>query len=232
MKRPFSSLVLLPALVLASLTSAHAQLMLSGSTQGVFAAPAVPFTTVNNGAVVSTFKTGAAIPFVGSQTAITFTGDTFAGVGDGGSFDLGSVQIKNGWTFSGTAASYASMDLFIDLPAHGVSDFKLATLLFAITNNSAFLGLAPDLYYIGYTTPETLKVSDHLVNFELGFTNSAFAELPGVAIHEEHKAKVGLYATVQFTPVPEPSTYAALAAFGLVGLVALRRLRHPRRLAA
>lgn len=219
MKHLFSSCLLLSALALASIVPAHAQL-LAGSSRGEFTGPTGSFIWINNGPVVSSFTTGWPLP-----SQITFTGDTFAGVGDGDTFDLGLVKVKNGITLFDTAAADATMDLFLTLPDYGVSDFKLTTLLFEITHSTNFPGLVADLYYIGYTAPALLNIGGNIVSFDLGFTDPDFNLPPGEAIHELHKENVGLYATVAFTPVPEPSTYAAFAALGLMGLVAAKRYR-------
>lgn len=231
MKSLVRSLLLLPTAALACLTAAHAQLTLTGSSHGVFTGPTGLFDSISNGPVVSTFTTGWPSP-----TQITFTGDTFASVGEGDSFALGQVKIKNGLTLFNTAAADAQMDLYLNIPAHGLTDFKLTTLLFAITNTPNIPHWQPDLYYIGYTAPALLNIAGTYVTFDLGFTDPDFNAPPGAPVGEKHKETAGLYATVAFsepiiTPVPEASTYAVFAAAGLLGFLALRRFR-PRALAA
>ena len=61
------------------------------------------------------------------------------------------------------------------------------------------------------------------VDFSLIFSDPDYNTEPGQWIGEKKTGKVKLYADVNFTPVPEPSTYAAFAAAGLLGLVAWRR---------
>src|SRR5690606_37131128 len=94
----FSSLARLAALgLVALLPTAHAQLSLSGSTRGEFTGSDSFFTWINNGPVTSTLDTGIPL-LIFPNTSIEFTGDTFSGIGQGDSFDLGRVKIKNGIT--------------------------------------------------------------------------------------------------------------------------------------
>lgn len=222
----FSSRVLLPVLALAGLTSAHAQLSLTGSTHGVFAAPVVPFTTVVNGAVVSTFSSGIPATPHEFQTSVTFTGSNFANVESGDWFSLGTVKIKNGVTLLGSTATLATMDLLLNIPAEGVTNFNLTTLYFALdnTSNDGFQDV-PDLFFIGNSIPNELKIGDTLVQFALGYTDWSYNTEPGHSIPERKSGTVGLVAEINFVPVPEPSTYALFGALGLVGVVAFRRFR-------
>lgn len=222
MKSSFRFIATFAALGLfALLPSARAQLSLAGSSRGHFTYANSFFTLIDNGPVTSTLYTGIPLLFQ-PTTSITFTGDTFTSVGDGDSFDVGVVKIKNGVTLFNTAATFAELDLLLNLPTHGIANFKLTTLQFSIEHTPNF-GAVPDVYYIGYSGPEVLKVADTLVTFDLAFTNPAFNTEPGQWIGEKKTGTVGLYATVDFTPVPEPSTYAALAAAGLLGVIAVRR---------
>lgn len=220
----FSSLARLAALgLVALLPTAHAQLSLSGSTRGEFTGSDSFFTWINNGPVTSTLHTGIPL-LIFPNTSIEFTGDTFSGIGQGDSFDLGRVKIKNGITLFDTAASFATMDLYLNLPSNGVLNHKLTTLTFAI-ENTPNLGFVPDIFLIGYTAPTSLKIADTLIDFTVTFSDQDYLDESGRLIGEGKTGKVDLYATVNFTPVPEPSTYAAFAAAGLIGLVAWRRTR-------
>jgi hypothetical protein len=224
----FSSRVLLPVLALAAITSAHAQLSLTGSTHGVFTPPVVPFTTVVNGPVISTFASGIPSTPHEFKTSVKFTGSNFAGVQSGDSFSLGTVKITNGVTKLGSTATMATMDLLLNIPAKGVTNFNLTTLSFALdnTSNNGFQNV-PDLFFIGNSTPNTLKVANTLVLFNVGYTDWSYNTLPGHPIPERKSGTVGLVADVRFVPVPEPSTYALFGALGLVSVVAYRRFRGP-----
>jgi PEP-CTERM motif. len=221
----FSSLARLAALgLVALLPSAHAQLSLSGSTRGEFTGSDSIFTWISNGPVTSTLYTGLPTILL-PTTHIQFNGDSFTGVGDNDTFDLGRVHIRNGITLFDTAASLVTMDLYLNLPANGILDHKLTTLTFAIENTPNF-GFVPDVFFISYSTPASIKVDNTLVDFALSFSDNDYIE-SGQWIGEKKLGSVDLYATVNFTPVPEPSTYAACAAAGLIGLVAWRRTRRP-----
>lgn len=220
----FSSLARLAAFGLAALLpTVHAQLSLAGSSRGEFTGSDSIFTWINNGPVTSTLHTGIPLLFI-PNTSIEFTGDTFTGIDHGDSFDLGRVKIKNGLTLFDTAASFATMDLFLNLPSNGVLNHKLTTLTFAIENTPNF-GFVPDVFFIGYSAPASVKIADTLVDFSLTFSDEDFIAESGQWIGEMKTGKTHLSATVNFTPVPEPSTYAAFAAAGLLGLVAWRRTR-------
>jgi hypothetical protein len=221
------SLIALSVLGLSALLpSIHAQLNLTGTTYGTFALPVQPHTTVVNGSVVSTFSSGIPYRSWDTQTSIAFTGSAFAGVESGDTFSLGSFKFKNGITKLHSTAQTASMDLYLNIPAHGVTNFKLTTLLFGLdnTDNHGVQNI-PDLFYIGHTLPNTLKFSDGLALFNIGFTDASYGVAPGHSISENGTGTVGITAEVRLVPVPEPSTYAAFAALGLVGAMTLRGLR-------
>lgn len=224
----FSSRVLLPVIALAVVSSAHAQLFLTGSTHGVFAPPVVPNTTVVNGPVISTFASGIPATPHEFKTSVTFTGADFTDVQSGDIFSLGSVKIVNGVTLLHSTAAVATMDLLLNIPAEGVTNFNLTTLYFGLdnTSNDGFQNV-PDLFFIGYSPLNSLTVANNLVLFNLGFTDPTYNTVPGHSIPERRSGTVGLLAEVQFVPVPEPSTYALFAAAGLAGVVAVRRFRRP-----
>jgi hypothetical protein len=227
MKFPRQSLLVLTALALSTLLpAANAQLNLSGSTYGSFLSTGQPHTTIVNGPVTSTFSSGVPYRFFDHQTSIDFTGSAFTGVQSGDTFSLGTVKFNNGITKLHSTAHVASMDLFLNVPAHGVSNFKLTTLFFGLdnTDNHGVQDIS-DLYYIGHTLPPTLKFADGLVFFNIGLTDPSYGTLPGHPIHENKSGMVGITAEVRLVPVPEASTYATFAALGLLGVIGLRRLR-------
>lgn len=226
------SLLAASAVALATaVPTAHAQLFLSGTSYGEFADPGLTFTSVDNGPAVSVFESGVAYrpfaPYNDTTTAITYTGGAFSNVGAGEQLDLGSIQIRNGVTLLGTTASWAAMDLYLNLPEHGVLDFKLTTLLFSIDNTANGAGVAnvPDLFLVGHSAVNPLALNGSTVNFNLQLSQPEFSIGSGASIAEGSIADLSLYATFDMTPVPEPSTYALAAAALLVGFVALRRFR-------
>ncbi len=218
--------------------TAHAQLILSGSSYGEFVDPGLTFTSVSNGPVVSLFESGVpyrpAAPFNDTTTSITFTGAAFSNVAAGEQLDLGSIAIRNGITLLGTTASWAAMDLYLNLPDHGVVDFKLTTLLFSIDNTANAGGIAnvPDLFLVGYSAVNPLVLGGSAVNLNLHLSQPEFGTGAGASIAEGSVADLSLYATFDMTPVPEPSTYALGAAALLIGFIALRRFRSPATIAS
>lgn len=234
----FSKSVSIPALLalglVAVLPSANAQLLLSGNAYGVFVDPMVAHTTVSNGPVTSVFESGVpyrpAAPYNDETTAITFNGQSFTDVGDGEALVLGGLSIRNGVTLLGTTASHAAMDLYLDLSSHGLSAFKLTTLSFSIdsTANNAGAGNVPDLFGVSHSPLNSLTLGGYMASFGLVFSDPAFLSSLGKSIAEGSTATTGdVYLNVAFTPVPEPSTYAAMGALVLVGAVCYRRFRRP-----
>ncbi len=213
------------------LPTAHAQLLLSGTSHGAFVDPGLTYTSVSNGPAVSLFESGVAYrpfaPYNDTTTSITYTGGAFTDVGAGDQLDLGSIEIRNGVTLLGTTASWAAMDLYLNLPEHGVLDFKLTTLLFSIDNTANAGGTAniPDLFLVGHAAVNPLVLGGSAVNFDLQLSQPEFSMGSGASIAEGSLADLSLYATFDMTPVPEPSTYALWAAALLTGFVALRRFR-------
>lgn len=223
------SLIAVTALAAAiAVPSTHAQLLLTGSTYGEFIDPGLAHTTVSNGAVVSVFESGVPYrpnkPYFDTKTSIKFTGSSFLDIGDGDILDLGLLKIVNGVTKLHTTASTAAMDLYLDLPINGVSDFKLTTLLFSIdnTSNNGTKNI-PDLFYVGHTEVNTFTSAGRTVTLDLQFTNPALSIGSGASISESSFALDGIYAMVHFSPVPEASTYALWGAALLLGVVAFRR---------
>lgn len=219
------SLLATSVLGLAAVVPAQGQLLLSGSSHGTFVAPDHANTVVTNGSPVSLFESGIPYRASDTQTSIRFTGESFSGVGDGDRLDLGQIDITNGMTLLGSTATSAAMDLYLNLPANGIAGFKLTTLMFAIDNTANNGTAVPDLFLIGHTGANPLWVNGRLVQFDLQLTNPAFLTAPGAAIAEGSTGMEGLFAHVHFSPVPEPSTYAAWAAAVLLGLIGYRRFR-------
>lgn len=230
MKTPLQTILLLSTFGLAALLpTAQAQLVITGSTYGTFEPTAQPNTVIVNGPVTSTFAAGIPYRKFDHKTSIIFTGSMFTGVDSGDTFSLGTVKFNNGITKLHSTAKTAKMDLFLNIPGHGVSNFKVTTLLFGLdnTDNHGVQNIA-DLYYIGHTLPNTLKFKDGLAIFNIGLTDPSYGIAPGHPVGENHSGTVGITAEVQLVPVPEASTYATCAALGLVGAAGLRRLRRSK----
>jgi PEP-CTERM putative exosortase interaction domain len=225
------SLLAASAVAFVAAAPAQAQLLLSGTSYGAFVDPGLTHTLVNNGPVTSVFESGVPYrpfaPYNHTTTAITFDGASFSDVGAGDQLDLGAIEIRNGVTLLGTTASWAAMDLYLNLPEHGVVDFKLTTLLFSIDNTANGGGMAnvPDLFLVGHSAINPLLLGGSSITFDLHLSHPEFATGAGASIAEGSLAELSLYATFEMTPVPEPSTYALCAAVLLVGFVALRRYR-------
>ena len=207
-----------------ALPSAHAQLF-SGTTRGEFHDPDLAFTSVINSTDVSLFQSGVASKPAHTQTSIAYSSSAFGPAGDGSQIDLGQLVITNGRTLGGTTASWATMDVYLNLPEQGIADFKLTTLTFAIDNTENNGSLVPDQFLVSIGEANTLTIDGRKVSFDVQLTNPAFAIGTGSSIAESTSAEFGLFANVHFTPVPEPSTYAMLGAVLLVGVVAYRRFR-------
>lgn len=217
------SLLTTSALGLAvALPSAQAQLF-SGTTRGEFHDPGLSFTSVINSTDVSLFQSGVPSKPAHTQTSLAYASTAFNS--SGGQIDLGTLLITNGRTLGGTTASWATMDVYLNLPEQGIVDFKLTTLTFAIDNTENNGSLVPDQFLVSIGETNTLTIDGRKVAFDVQLTNPAFAIGTGSSIAESTSAEFGLFANVHFTPVPEPSTYAILGAVLLVGVVAYRRLR-------
>ncbi len=207
-----------------ALPSAQAQLF-SGTTRGEFHDPNLAFTSVINSNDVSLFQSGVASKPAHTQTSLEYSSAAFGPAGDGSQIDLGSMVITNGRTLGGTTASWATMDVYLNLPEQGIVDFKLTTLTFAIDNTENNGSLVPDQFLVSIGETNTLTIDGRKVAFDVQLTTPAFAIGTGSSIAESTSAEFGLFANVHFTPVPEPSTYALFGAVLLVGVVAYRRLR-------
>lgn len=209
---------------------AQAQLTLSGKAYGTFADELLPNTTVTNSTTTSVFSSG--IPYQPSDTptSITYNGNTFTDVGDGGAIALGILNFKNGVTLLDSTATTASLDLFLDLsPVGGPAALKLTTMSFNLLNTpNNPIGDVPDLYSLSYTEPAVVWLENAKITFSLVFTDGAFLTPAGKPISENGEITTGdIFAHIEITPIPEPSTYA-FAGVAVLGIVALlRRRRNP-----
>lgn len=198
---------------------AHAQLLLSGHTTGSFTDLAEPNTTVSNSGDGSwaSFKTG--VPVEGStQSVIEFNNETFTDVGSGEPIQVGLFNITNGMTEIGSGAHTAAFDLGLQLTSPTMQAVALTQITFSIDHTPNLPGSVPDTFSASFTQPNAIKIGDYLVQFHVNFDPAEFQ------VGENTTTQRG-DVTVTFTPVPEPSTYAAWGAALLVGLVAYRRFR-------
>jgi hypothetical protein len=201
-------------------TVANAQLLLSGHTTGTFDDLAEANTTVSNAPDGSwaTFRTG--IPSPGSvRSSIEFTNDTFTNIGSGAPIQVGLFEITNGMTYIGTGAQVARFNLGLELIAPEWKSIALTTMHFHIdhTVNTPNSGI-PDTFSVSFDQPAPLMIQGYLVQFHINVDPLEFQIAENATVQRGD-------ISVSFTPVPEPSTYAAWGAALLVGFVAYRRVR-------
>lgn len=197
---------------------ANAQLMLSGKTTGSFTDLGEANTTVTNtDGSWAKFATG--IPVSGStQSSIEFANDTFTNVVSGEPIQVGLFTITNGRTVGGSGAHTAQFDLGLELTSPEWQTVALTTMTFHIDHTENVNSLIPDTFSVSFDQPSSLYIGEYLVQFHVNFDPMEFQVGEGTAVTRGD-------ITVTFTPVPEPSTYAAWGAALLIGFVAYRRFR-------
>jgi hypothetical protein len=199
--------------------AAHAQLQLSGHTTGWFDDLAEANTSVTNSADHShaVFQTG--IASAGStQSKIEFANASFSNVGSGEPIQVGLFDITNGKTLIGSGAPTARFHVGLHLTDPALQDMAVSTVTFHIDHTPNTPGAVPDTFSVSFDQPPPVKIQNTLVQFHLNVEPAEFQ------IREDATVQKGDI-TVTFTPVPEPSTYAACGAALLLGLIALRRFR-------
>ncbi len=200
-------------------SAAHAQLSLTGYLTGSFTDTPGTYDTIFNAPDGSQAWIRSGVPETGAdfQTAIEFNQKNFANV-TGGLVADNLFRVTNGRTLLGTTATAAHFDLWLHLTAPDAYSSLLTPISFAIENTPNGTGNVDDVYGITASPIAPFHYAGHRVQFE-------FVAPAAFEISENSWTDVGqLYVT--FTPVPEPSTYAALGAALLVGVVAIRRFRH------
>mgnify|MGYP001314955413 CR=1 FL=1 len=200
-------------------SAANAQLLLSGYTTGSFVDLAEANTTVENQPDGSWAKFSTGIPWEdSSQSIIEFSNAAFNNVGSGELIQAGLFEITNGMTLLGSGAPTAQFNLGLQLTAPEWQAVALTTIMFHIDHTPNGEGGIPDTFSVSFDQPDPIKIGDYLVKFHVNFEPTHFQ------IGENESVQRG-DVTVTFTPVPEPSTYAAFGAALLVGFVAYRRIR-------
>ncbi len=200
-------------------SAANAQLLLSGHTTGSFVDLAEANTTVENAPDGSSAKFSTGIPWTdSSQSIISFTNATFSDVGSGEFIQAGLFEITNGMTLLGSGAPTAQFNLGLQLTAPEWQAIALSTITFHIDHTPNGAGGIPDTFSVSFDQPAAVKVGDYLVQFHVNFEPTHFQIAENATVQRGD-------VTVTFTPVPEPSTYAAFGAALLVGFVAYRRIR-------
>jgi len=206
-------------------SAAHAQLSLTGYLTGSFTDTPGTHDTIFNAPDGSQAWIRSGVPETGAdfQTAIEFSRKDFVNV-TGGLVADDLFRVTNGRTLLGTTAKAAPFDLWLHLPAPEARSSFLTPISFDIENTPNGTGNVNDGYSITASPIAPFDYAGYRVQFE-------FVAPPTFEIPENSWTDVGqLYVT--FTPVPEPSTYAALGAALLVGVVAIRRIRQRKAAAA
>lgn len=200
-------------------TGANAQLLLSGSTTGSFDDLAEANTTVMNSADGSMAKYRTGIAAMGStQSKIEFTNVAFNNVASGEPIQIGLFTITNGMTLIGSGAPSARFNIGVKLTSPVAEMVAVSVINFHIDHTPNMAGSIPDTFGVSFMQPSPVLINNTLVQFHVSVDPLEFQVAENATIR---KGDI----TVTFTPVPEPSTYAAWGAALLVGFVAYRRVR-------
>ena len=200
-------------------TVANAQLLLSGETTGSFDDLAEANTTVQNSIDGSWANFATGVPAMGStQSKIEFTNVSFTNVASGEPIQIGLFTITNGMTNVGSGAPEARFNVGVRLTSPVAEMVAVSTINFHIDHTPNVAGGIPDTFAVSFNQPSPISVNNTLVQFKVNVEPLEFQIAENATIQ---KGDI----TVTFTPVPEPSTYAAWGAALLVGFVAYRRIR-------
>jgi hypothetical protein len=182
------------------------------------------FTSITNTSVQSIFRTGQQFGG-GGVTTLTFTDRLFSGKGDGDLLGANFLNLLNAPTRADTAADHAFVDIFMNIPAHGIHNWLLTTLDIGVDNTlNIGSGGIPDLFLISFAPLNSFTFGTTKVSFSLDFP-PGFEVSPGAQIPERHSARTGELFVHFASAIPEPSTYAAWGALLLLSLAGYRRIR-------
>jgi len=207
-------------------SAAKAQLMLSGSTTGSFSDLGEANTIVTNAADGSSALFVTGIPYLPANptdtpTSIRFDSSTFTDVSSGENIQVGLFTIHNGADMLGSDAASAVFHLGLQLTSPVSAPVSLGTISFSIDNTPNGPGAVPDTFAATFSQPPPVWINGTKVSFKINFTPTDIIVPENTTVV---KGNVSVFFS-QFTPVPEPSTYAIFGAALLLGLVALRRFR-------
>jgi len=162
------------------------------------------------------FKSGVPDQAGGKQTMIEFAEQTFTDIGPGlVATDI--FKITNGRNFLNSTAKSAHFDLWVELTSPEMVSSLLTPISFTLVNTPNGSGNVDDVYWLGSSPIAPLTIDDQKVQFTFSAPN-------GFTLDEKDSGYVGEL-SVNFTPVPEPSTYAVAGATLLLGLAGLRNMR-------
>jgi len=199
-------------------TAAHAQLMLSGRITGMFTDSPGAHDTIYNApdGSFASFKSGVPEHPWYPQTMVEFSQQTFTDIGPGLVAD-DIFKVTNGRNLLGTTADAAHFNLWVEITSPESHSSLLTPISFAINNTPNGNTNVDDMYHVSSSAIAPFKIDDTMVQFK-------FSAPSGFSLHENSSGYVGSL-WVNFTPVPEPSTYAISGAALLLGLTALRAYR-------
>lgn len=199
-------------------TVAHAQLLLSGRITGTFTGSLGSHDTLYNSpdGSYAYFKSGVPEHPWYPQSMVEFSQQTFTDIGPGLVAD-DIFKVTNGRNWLGTTADAAHFNLWVELTSPENHASLLTPISFSINNTPNGNTNVDDRFQVSSSSIAPFKIGDTLVQFKFSAPGS-------YSLHENASGYVGKL-SVNFTPVPEPSTYAMAGAALLLGFTALRTLR-------
>jgi hypothetical protein len=211
---------LVRAALAASLLSsiAHAQLLLSGRITGMFTDSPGTHDSIYNApdGSYAYFKSGVPEHPWFPQTMVEFSQQSFTDIGPGLVAD-NIFKVTNGRNWLGTTADAAHFDLWVELTSPESHSSLLTPVSFTINNTPNGNTNIDDAYHVSSSPIAPFKIDNTMVQFK-------FTAPGSFSLHENTAGFVGTL-WVNFTPVPEPSTYAFAGAGLLLGAALFRSMR-------